>query len=470
MKKRMFSICLAMTLAVTGVTTAGVQTAYATTLSKAREQKSQAQSNLNNVTDQIDQLKSQQTALQAQINEVDADLVQVLVDLDVISGEIEDKKIELAQAESDLEDAKEKEAEQYESMKQRIRYMYENGSSSYLDAFVGAGSFADILNRVENFSKVYNYDRNLLIEYQNTKAEVETLIQQVQEEKEELEENQLSYQQQQKKLEDIKVSKSSQMSNFKSELSKAQNLASEYKKTIDQQNAIITQEVEAEKQVKISAGASTIGQSQTSPKNITSTNSSTRNNTSSSLKSGNTKNVLNNKRDANSSIDNTVIENKGNNIENYGNKGNNSNSENSNNENGNNKNDIHINSDGTESSKPFEGKESGSSVVSYACQFVGNPYVWGGESLTNGADCSGFIKSVYAHFGISLPHSSEALRSVGRGVSALEMQPGDIICYAGHVAIYMGDNQIVHASSPTSGIKISNNPYYKTILTVRRIF
>lgn len=233
MKKRMFFICLAMTLAVTGVTAAGVQTAYATTLSKAREQKSQAQSNLNNVTDQIDQLKSQQTALQAQINEVDADLVQVLVDLDVISGEIEDKKIELAQAESDLEDAKAKEAEQYEAMKQRIRYMYENGSSSYLDAFVGADSFADILNRVENFSKVYDYDRNLLVEYQNTKAKVERLIEQVQEEKEELEENQSSYQQQQKKLEEIKKTKSSQMSNFNSELTKAQSLASEYKKTID---------------------------------------------------------------------------------------------------------------------------------------------------------------------------------------------------------------------------------------------
>ena len=469
MKKRMFSICLAMTLAVTGVAAAGVQTVYATTLSKAREQKSQAQSNLNNVTDQIDQLKSQQAALQSQINEVDADLVQVLVDLDVISGEIEDKKIELAQAESDLEDAKEKEAEQYESMKQRIRYMYENGSSSYLDAFVGADSFADILNRVENFSKVYDYDRNLLVEYQNTKAEVERLIEQVQEEKEELEENQSSYQQQQKKLEEIKKTKSSQMSNFNSELTKAQNLASEYKKTIDQQNQIITQELEAAKQVRVTAGVSTVAKTsgtQSSTQNNTQKNTSTKNpnkgSSSSESKGNHSENNTSNKNNSSSSGDSANNgNNSGNSSSGSGNKGNSG----GNNSGGNSSENTDSGNGNSSSSNG-----TGSAVVSFARQFVGNPYVWGGESLTNGADCSGFIKSVYAHFGVSLPHSSESLRSVGRGVSALDMQPGDIICYAGHVAIYMGNNQIVHASSPTSGIKISSNPYYKTILAVRRIF
>lgn len=113
---------------------------------------------------------------------------------------------------------------------------------------------------------------------------------------------------------------------------------------------------------------------------------------------------------------------------------------------------------------------SGSSVANYACQFVGNPYRWGGESLTNGADCSGFVKAVYAAFGISLPHSSSALRSVGYGVSTSDMQPGDIVCYSGHVAIYIGNNSIVHASNPETGIKISSPANYRTILAVRRIF
>ena len=111
---------------------------------------------------------------------------------------------------------------------------------------------------------------------------------------------------------------------------------------------------------------------------------------------------------------------------------------------------------------------SGSSVISYASQFLGNPYVWGGTSLTNGVDCSGFVMQVYAHYGISLPHSSSALRSVGRGISYSEAQPGDIICYSGHVALYIGGGQIIHASNPSDGIKISPATY-TNILAVRRV-
>lgn len=116
------------------------------------------------------------------------------------------------------------------------------------------------------------------------------------------------------------------------------------------------------------------------------------------------------------------------------------------------------------------GSELGQSVASYACQFVGNPYVYGGTSLTNGADCSGFVMSVYANFGVSLPHSSSGDRSVGTAVDGLaNAQPGDIICYSGHVAIYIGNGQIVHASTAKTGIKISD-VNYRTPLGVRRIF
>lgn len=124
-----------------------------------------------------------------------------------------------------------------------------------------------------------------------------------------------------------------------------------------------------------------------------------------------------------------------------------------------------------ESSKSYSSPSGGGggSVASYACQFVGNPYVYGGTSLTNGADCSGFVMSVYGAYGISLPHSSSALRGVGYGVSTSDMQPGDIVCYSGHVGIYIGNGSIVHASTPSSGIKIST-AYYRDILAVRRIF
>lgn len=116
------------------------------------------------------------------------------------------------------------------------------------------------------------------------------------------------------------------------------------------------------------------------------------------------------------------------------------------------------------------GSEMGKAVIDYATQFVGNPYVYGGTSLTNGTDCSGFVMSVYANFGVSLPHSSSALRSKGYDVGGLEnAQPGDIVCYSGHVALYIGNGQIVHASTSKTGIIISN-ANYRSILAVRRIF
>ena len=113
---------------------------------------------------------------------------------------------------------------------------------------------------------------------------------------------------------------------------------------------------------------------------------------------------------------------------------------------------------------------NGQAVVNYAARFVGNPYVYGGSSLTNGADCSGFVMSVYQAFGISLPHSSSALRSVGYGVSLSEIQPGDIVCYSGHVGIYAGNNTLLHASSPSTGIKYTSPVTYREILAIRRIF
>ena len=115
-----------------------------------------------------------------------------------------------------------------------------------------------------------------------------------------------------------------------------------------------------------------------------------------------------------------------------------------------------------------QGSASGKEIASYACKFVGNPYVLGGTSLTNGADCSGFTMAVYQNFGYSIPRTSTAQRSAGRGVTYEEAQPGDIICYAGHVAIYIGGGQIVHASTPATGIKYGTATY-RPILAVRRI-
>ncbi len=126
--------------------------------------------------------------------------------------------------------------------------------------------------------------------------------------------------------------------------------------------------------------------------------------------------------------------------------------------------------DGTEAGldPAYSTNISGSEVVNYASQFVGNPYVWGGTSLTNGADCSGFIMSIFKHFGITLPHSSYLLRSCGKNVSYSNAKPGDIICYSGHVALYAGNGKIIGAQSSKVGIKYENATY-KPIICVRRV-
>ena len=124
---------------------------------------------------------------------------------------------------------------------------------------------------------------------------------------------------------------------------------------------------------------------------------------------------------------------------------------------------------GTADARPA--KTKGDQVVEYALQFVGNPYVYGGCSLTNGTDCSGFVMLIYQHFGVSLPHYDAAIRQKGKRVASLsEARAGDIVCYYGHVAIYMGDGRIVHASNSRDGIKISERADYRTIADIRRIF
>ena len=124
----------------------------------------------------------------------------------------------------------------------------------------------------------------------------------------------------------------------------------------------------------------------------------------------------------------------------------------------------------TVSKKKKVPKTPGEEVVEYAKRFLGNPYRYGGTSLTGGTDCSGFTMKIFRHFGKRIPRTSSSQRSAGKRVKSLrKAKAGDLICYSGHVAIYMGKNKVIHASNPKDGIKITRNAAYRRIVCIRRI-
>lgn len=394
----------------------------ATSIKDATDKKNEAQNNLDDVNKQIDEIESAQQELESEMAQYDSQLVSLLTDMDILEGDIESKQGEIDQANIDLEAAKASEESQYEAMKTRIQYMYETGDSSVWTAIVGASSITDLLNRVEYVSKVYDYDRKLLTSYQETVQQVTDLTEQLNTEMAEMEELQTNYEEQQAQLEDVIASLNSQIDDFDSQLADAKTLASQYADTIQEQNTIIAaaeeeqrkkDEQKAAEAAAAVAAASSTANTGTSSGSGTSTSGGSSSSSSSSSTGG-------------SGLVSPSL------------------------------------------NPSYTTGVSGSDVVAYASQFVGNAYVWGGTSLTNGIDCSGFTQAVFAHFGVSLPRTSGEQRSVGQEVSYENAQAGDIICYAGHVAIYMGNGQIVHASSPTNGI-CYGTATYRTILSVRRV-
>ena len=405
-KKRRVHI-LAVILA-SAVAFAHIQTVDASTINKAKNAKKKAEEDLNAANKKIDDLERQQAALQSEIDAKDAELVNLLVNIGILEEELADKNTQLEQVTADLAAAQETEKKQYASMKKRIQFMYERGDTAMLEALLGSADMTDFLNRVEYVSDIYEYDRNLLTQYQTTVQQVADLKSTVETEKAELLAMQEEYAQQQDSLETVLAKKRSQMGDYDNQLAAAQAKAAEFQSTIAAQNQVIKDEErrqkEAEEAAKAAAKANSGGGS-TSGSGGSSGGGSTSG-------SGETSGGGSNPGDA--------------------------------------------------------PNVSGSDVVSYACQFVGNPYVWGGSSLTNGADCSGFVMSVFAHFGINLPHSSAALQGCGKSVSYANAQPGDLICYSGHVAIYMGGGRIVHAQSTAVGITTSSATY-RTIVAVRRV-
>ena len=424
MRKKLFSLFLLVMVAVTSV-----QPVYATSsseLKKQREekesQKNSTQSELDAINDQISDLSGEKEDVDAQIDEPTGQIAEIMVSVDLMEEEIADTQEQIVQAQSDYDAAKVKEEEQYTAMKKRIQYLYEKGENSYLQILLEAKSWGDLLNKAEYVQEIYTYDRKMLDDYAATVKEVAQLKEDLEIHKSDLEASQYELEQEQTSLQETLDEQKAVSADYERDLARAQEQAAVYKEKIKKQNEEIRQIAAAEEAKRAEEEEERRRAEEESRRAEESRQAEEEK-----------------KKKAESSEKESEKESE---------------------------------SKSSSSSAPApsssNGSATGSEIANYACQFVGNPYVPGGTSLTNGADCSGFTQSVYKAFGYSIPRTSSQQRSAGREVSYSEAQPGDLICYAGHVAIYLGNGRIVHASSVKTGIKYGTATY-KTILSVRRI-
>ena len=364
---------------------------------EAQREKREAEEALEEANREAEEAEAGQSAAQDRLDSLNDELVSLISEIELLEADIAEKEEQIQVATVEYEEAKADEERQYEAMKKRIKYMYEQGDTEYIDVLLQAKSISDILNRSEYFNAIYEYDRNMLVRYQETKEAVEQYRNQLEEERAEQEVMQLEYEAQQDNLESTIASTRTEIANFDEQLARARQEAAEYVRVIEARNAEIRAAEEAARREESRRAAEASRAAEEAKRNEAKGPGATQ-----------------------------------------------------------------------APKKSSGGTAQGREVADYALQFVGNPYVYGGTSLTNGADCSGFVQSVYKHFGISVPRTSGEQRSAGVGVSYSEAQPGDIICYAGHVGIYIGNGQIVHASSARTGIKVSNATY-RSILAVRRV-
>lgn len=346
----------------------------------------------------LEDMQADKAQAESEASSLQEQLSQTLDKINTLEKDLETKQGEVDQAGVDLEEAAAKQTEQYEAMKLRIKYMYEEGDSSFWEAILSSTSFSDFINKAQYIQDVHSYDRTKLNEYEKTTKEVEEL-------KESLQEEYTQMQTMQTELESEKASLSATLEEKQDEIAQ-----------LDQsiQDAIAARQ-EAERRAQEEAAQAAAAQEAAQNQNQN----------------------------------------------NAANSGGGTNSNSSNNGGG-------SNNSGGGSYVPPQGRD-GWAVVAYARQFIGNPYVWGGNSLTNGIDCSGFTQQIYAAFGVSLPRVDSAQATCGVEVPLSQAQAGDLLCYDGHVGIYNGTGGIIHASSPSVGIVEFSNCQYRTLKCVRRV-
>lgn len=392
-----------------GYINSGLEKVYAKTQKQkdAEKKKSQAEQNLKDKKNEINGLKDQQQTTADDIKNKSAKLDEILAAQKKLQADITSKQAEIEQNQKDLAAAQEKQQEQYDAMKKRIQFMYENSAEDNIwTAIIESNGITDMLNRIEYVSDVYDSDRALMDSYQAAVEQVKEIGTKLDNDMNELTAMQDDYEKQQSDVEAAIVALENQKEQYASQIAQAQQQAENYQNIITAQGKII-QEQEAAAAAAAAAAA--------------------RANSSSSS----------------SSYDGGGAGKGGSIASDYAAGGG-------------------KNPSGTTG-------VSGSDIVAYAMQFKGNPYVWGGNSLTNGVDCSGFVHEVYEHFGISTPRYSQAFKSVGQAVSFDNIQPGDVVVYPGHVAIYAGGGVIVEAQSTKAGITANRSVQCHTILAIRRL-
>ena len=460
MKKRI--VCLTLAILMCGSQAVSVM---ADRESDLREEQAWTSQQLDATYARMNALWEQKQQLESQIDSLNSDLVNVMVSIQTLENDLASKEAEIEKTQGDLTKAQNAKDKQYSSMKKRIQYLYEKGgNNAWFQMMLNADNLADLLTRAEYTQQMYEQDRESLQKYARTIEEVQKLEDQYEQEKADFETMKQEYEAQQSNLQyqlDVTRANSADCEN---EIAYAQQQATEYANLLAEQQAEIEQleaeriaaEEEARRQAEAEAAAAAAAaqeaeesQSDESYDDYSEDDSEDYSDSSDTdVQYDEDGDVVSGSSDSSSDYE----------YDEYGNVIDSDNTV-----------DYDSYSESSSSSSSSSSSGSGSSVVNYATQFVGNPYVWGGTSLTNGADCSGFVQSVYANFGVSLPRTSYEQQNAGTEVSYADAQPGDLICYGGHVAIYMGNGQIVHASNSRDGIKISDNAAYRTITSVRRL-
>ena len=394
-----------------GYINSGLEKVYAKTKKQkdAEKKKSQAEQDLKDKKNEINGLKDQQQTTADDIKNKSAKLDEILAAQKKLQTDITSKQAEIEQNQKDLAAAQEKQQEQYDAMKKRIQFMYENSAEDNIwTAIIESNGITDMLNRIEYVSDVYDSDRALMDSYQAAVEQVKEIGTKLDNDMNELTAMQDDYEKQQADVEAAIVALENQKEQYASQIAQAQQQAENYQNIITAQGKII-QEQEAAAAAAAAQAAAARANSSSSSSSYDGGGAGKGGSIAGDYAAGGGKNP-----GASTGV-------------------------------------------------------SGSSVVSYAMQFVGNPYVWAGNSLTNGVDCSGFVHEVYAHFGISTPRYSQAFKSVGQAVSFDNIQPGDVVVYPGHVAIYAGGGVIVEAQSTKAGITANRSVQCHTILAIRRL-